>query len=120
MVNDFAVYAEHSDSNKGMVSTGGPYGGWNRRVLNRTEVHPTGGSIRLEPGSGTVVLTRGIYHITAVSIVSYFEGEMPGGAAAYPARTRPWAAIAACGTRPGPAARSPRPASTRTPSPSGP
>jgi hypothetical protein len=79
MIDDFAVYAEHSDSNKGMVSTGGLYGGWNARVFNRTEVHPAGGDIRLESGTGTVVLTRGVYHITAVSIVSYFEGEGPGG-----------------------------------------
>ena len=79
MTHDFAVYAEHSDSNKGMVSTGGMYGGWNARVFNRTEVHPAGSSIRLESGTGAVVLTRGIYHITAVSIVSYFEGESHGG-----------------------------------------
>jgi hypothetical protein len=79
MIHDFAVYGEHSDSNKGMVSTGGLYGGWNTRVFNRTEVHPASGSIRLEPGTGTIVLTPGIYHITAVSIVSYFEGEAPRG-----------------------------------------
>jgi hypothetical protein len=79
MIHDFAVYAEHSDSNKGMASTGGLYGGWNSRVFNRTEVHPVGDSIRLEPGTGTIVLTRGLYHLTAVSIVSYFEGEAHGG-----------------------------------------
>lgn len=79
MNHDFAVYAEHSDSNKGMVSTGGMYGGWNARVFNRTEVHPAGTSMGLESKTGVVVLTRGIYHITAVSIVSYFDGESHGG-----------------------------------------
>lgn len=57
---DFAVYAEHSDSNKGMVSFGKtPYDGWNPRVFNRTEVHPAGGSIRLEPKTGVVMLGPG-------------------------------------------------------------
>lgn len=81
MFHDFAVYAEHSDSNKVMVSTEGPYGGWNTRVFNRTEVPPASGSIRLEPETGTVILSRGVYHITAVSSVSYFEteDEKPGG-----------------------------------------
>lgn len=76
---DFAVFAEHSDSNKIMVSGAGLYDGWNTRVFNRTEVPSTSGSIRLEAETGTVILRQGIYHITAVSTVSYVEPEKPGG-----------------------------------------
>lgn len=79
MEHDFAVYAEHSDSNKEMVARPGKTGGWNARVFNRTEVHPATEHIRLDPGTGDVVLKRGVYRITAVSIVTYFDGEKPGG-----------------------------------------
>ncbi len=77
-MHQFAVFAEHSDCNKSMESGSGPYDGWNTRVFNRTEVEPTSGNIRLEPGTGTVILKQGIYHITAVSIVSYVDPVEPG------------------------------------------
>jgi len=59
----FAVYAEHSDSMKPMAK------GMNTRVFNRTEVQH-GAGIHLEPGTGTVHLGPGAYHVTATSIVT--------------------------------------------------
>jgi hypothetical protein len=66
MSHEFAVYSEYSDSDKPMQA------GANTRVFNRTEV-TSGDHIRLEEGTGVVVLRRGTYHITACSIITYYD-----------------------------------------------
>jgi hypothetical protein len=62
----FAVYAEHSDSDKPMAK------GMNIRVFNRTEVQH-GATIRLEACTGTIHLSPGAYHVTASSMVTYVD-----------------------------------------------
>ena len=70
MPGGFAVYAEHSDADKPMAT------GWNVRVFNRTEVQHDAG-IRLEADTGTVELSPGAYHVTAVSAVTYVDPGAP-------------------------------------------
>jgi hypothetical protein len=85
MSHEFAVYAEHSDTNKKMVAGAGPYDGWNARVFNRTEVPPRGENISLDSKTGVVVLKRGVYHLTGCSLVTYFYPEIAGVPSQMPA-----------------------------------
>ncbi|HEX4497426.1 MAG TPA: hypothetical protein VIE43_17265 [Thermoanaerobaculia bacterium] len=64
--HDFAVYSEYSDSDKPMQA------GANTRVFNRVEVE-SGHSISLDKTTGVVTLKPGTYHITASSIVTFFD-----------------------------------------------
>jgi len=64
--HDFAVYSEYSDSNKPMVA------GANTRVFNRVEIE-SGHSISLDKATGVVTLRPGTYHITASSIVTFYD-----------------------------------------------
>lgn len=77
---ELAIYAEHSDSKKAMTmdpTLPVEQRGWNVRVFNRTEVHRAN-AIHLEHGTGIVTLGPGLYHITAVSIVTYDDLARPG------------------------------------------
>lgn len=67
---DYAVYAEYSLTNKPMVP------GWNTRVFNRREVEE-GDHISLDDQTGVVTLKEGTYHITAMSLVNYYDTEKP-------------------------------------------
>lgn len=67
---EFAIYAEHSLSNKPMVR------GWNTRVFNKREVQE-GQSISLDDQTGVVTLKAGRYHITAMSLVNYYDPANP-------------------------------------------
>jgi glycosyl transferase family 2 len=67
---EVAVYAEHSDTTKPMAPD------WNTRIFNRIEVQ-VGQSIRLEKGTGHVILGPGLYHITGCSIVMYNDPDHP-------------------------------------------
>jgi|GEM_PF-1161627 len=70
---DIAVFAEHSDAKKPMTVNDDlpPLArGWNIRVFNRTEVLK-GKAIRLEDGTGVIMLEPGLYHITGSSLVTY-------------------------------------------------
>jgi hypothetical protein len=82
---EIAVYAEHSDSYKPMVTdpTLPPLQqGWNIRVFNRTEVRRAN-AIHLEQGTGVVTLGPGLYHINAISIVTYDGVLKPGTTGPY-------------------------------------
>lgn len=63
---EYAVYSEYSDSDKPMQP------GANTRAFNRTEVE-SGNSIKLDKSTGVVTLKPGTYHITASSIVTYYD-----------------------------------------------
>ena len=67
---DYAVYAEYSLSNKPMVA------GWNARVFNKKEVQE-GGDISLDERTGVVTLRAGLYHVTAMSLVNYYDVANP-------------------------------------------
>jgi hypothetical protein len=67
---DYAVYAEYSLTNKPMVA------GWNARVFNKREVEE-GDHISLDDQTGVVTLQEGTYHITALSLVNYYDTEKP-------------------------------------------
>ncbi|WP_445164089.1 hypothetical protein ACTXG5_13360 [Mycobacterium sp. Dal123C01] len=67
---DYAVYAEYSLSNKPMVA------GWNARVFNKKEVQE-GGNISLDERTGVVTLRAGRYHVTAMSLVNYYDVANP-------------------------------------------
>lgn len=63
---EYAVYAEYALTSKPAVR------GWNTRVFNTQEVQE-GQSISLDNKTGVVTLKPGRYHITASSIVSYYD-----------------------------------------------
>ncbi|MCV7195553.1 hypothetical protein [Mycobacterium angelicum] len=63
---EYAVYAEYALTNKPVVP------GWNTRVFNTREVQE-GQSISLDDKTGVVTLQPGRYHITASSIVNYYD-----------------------------------------------
>lgn len=67
----YAVYAEHSYSKKPVQA------GWNPRVFNNTEIHG-GTHIWCEPDE-VIVLSPGLYHITASSQVTYNDGKNTAG-----------------------------------------
>ncbi len=67
---DYAVYAEYSLSNKPMVA------GWNTRVFNKKEVQE-GENISLDDKTGVVTLKAGLYHMTAMSLVNYYDMAKP-------------------------------------------
>jgi hypothetical protein len=67
---DYAVYAEYSLSNKPMVA------GWNARVFNKKEVQE-GGNISLDERTGVVTLRAGLYHVTAMSLINYYDVANP-------------------------------------------
>ena len=67
---DYAVYAEYSLTNKPMEA------GWNTRVFNKREVEQ-GENIRLDDQTGVVTLTPGVYHITAMSLINYYDTTQP-------------------------------------------
>jgi hypothetical protein len=67
---DYAVYAEYSLANKPMVA------GWNTRVFNKKEVQE-GGDISLDERTGVVTLRAGLYHVTAMSLVNYYDMAHP-------------------------------------------
>jgi hypothetical protein len=65
-----ADYAEYSLSNKPMVA------GWNARVFNKKEVQE-GGDMSLDERTGVVTLRAGLYHVTAMSLVNYYDVANP-------------------------------------------
>jgi hypothetical protein len=67
---DYAVYAEYSLTNKPMVA------GWNTRVFNKREVEE-GDHISLDDQTGVVTLKEGLYRITAMSLVNYYDTANP-------------------------------------------
>ena len=67
---EYAVYAEYSLSNKPMVA------GWNARVFNKKEVQE-GENISLDERTGVVTLKAGLYHITAMSLINYYDVANP-------------------------------------------
>jgi hypothetical protein len=67
---EYAVYAEYSLTNKPMVA------GWNTRVFNKREVQE-GDHISLDDKTGVVTLKRGDYHVTAMSLVNYYDTANP-------------------------------------------
>lgn len=68
--HEYAVYAEYSLTNKPMVA------GWNARVFNKREIQE-GQSISLDDQTGVVTLTSGLYRITAMSLVNYYDMAHP-------------------------------------------
>jgi hypothetical protein len=67
---EYAVYAEYSLTNKPMVA------GWNTRVFNKRETEE-GDHISLDDQTGVVTLEAGDYHITAMSLVNYYDTANP-------------------------------------------
>lgn len=63
---EFAVYEEHSDAKKPVAP------GLNIRVFNRIGIQQ-GESISLDLATGNILLQPGLYHITASSLVAYFD-----------------------------------------------
>lgn len=66
MSHHYAVYSEYSDSDKPMQR------GANTRVFNRVDAQSRN-SIKLDMSTGVVSLKRGTYHITACSILAFFD-----------------------------------------------
>lgn len=63
---EYAVYAEYALTNKPVLP------GWNTRVFNTREVQE-GQSVSLDEKTGVVTLKPGRYHVTASSIVNYYD-----------------------------------------------
>jgi hypothetical protein len=67
---DVAVYAEYSPSSKAIAAN------WNTRIFDKREVQE-GSRISLEDGTGIITLQPGLYHVTASSLVTYFDASSP-------------------------------------------
>jgi hypothetical protein len=68
--HEYAVYGEYSDKDLAMVP------GWNTRVFNRREVQE-GTSIALDDKTGVITLAPGTYHVSASSLIAYYDPKIP-------------------------------------------
>lgn len=69
-VRDYAVFTEFSPETKPVKA------GWNTRVFTDTDIRK-GNAIQCDFATGVVTLAPGLYHITGVSMVAYFNPEPP-------------------------------------------
>ncbi|HEY5257865.1 MAG TPA: hypothetical protein VIJ12_05735 [Candidatus Baltobacteraceae bacterium] len=67
---DVAVYAEYSPASKVIAAN------WNTRIFDKREFQE-GSRISLEDGTGVITLQPGLYHVTASSLVTYFDPSSP-------------------------------------------
>jgi hypothetical protein len=69
-VTDYAVFTELSPESKPATA------GWNTRVFTDTDARK-GDRIQCDFATGVVTLAPGLYHITGMSVMSYFNGAEP-------------------------------------------
>ena len=67
---EYAIFTEFSPNSKRMEA------GWNRRVFTDTDARK-GNAIQCDFATGIITVAPGLYHITGVSIASYYSGAEP-------------------------------------------
>ena len=67
---DYAVFTEMSPESKPLKA------GWNRRIFTDTDAR-NGKAIQCDFATGIVTVTRGVYHISGLSVVTYNTGGEP-------------------------------------------